>query len=703
MHQGDLFASLNLRPKVSAPSTSIQQAVKKVEDAKRKYQPSVILPQYSILRQKIILIQNLVRQKKITPVSNYFCIRDKDTLWKLAKNIKASKYMPWDSETDSLDPITTRLVGLSIFDKNDDKSYYIPFIHCDTQRNILPDQLTYEEFVDVFGEIFQDSSVRKITHNGVFDNRVVHSNLGLNVKGQYWDTLLFMNAIDENHKNNKLKHLYKEFVDPDSSDDSYDDLFENIPFCFIPIDIGYIYAAGDAHKTDLVKDWQYKMLSGPEYSKMLKHYIDVEAPQLEIVTSMEDRGIAISIETANKLDVEYKELEAQLRQKLDDFFFKHYGLKGINYNSSQQMAEIIYDKMRCEPVDKKNPRGTGEEIIEKLVAKNPEVKILKDLLTYRGTTKLINTYIEALPQQVNKKDNAIHAKFNSHGARTGRYSSNNPNLQNIPSHYNEETGKDDSRIRQIFVPRPGYVFISSDYSQIEPRILAFRSNDTMMLDAYNNGQDLYSLMASGVYKLPYEECLESYGDEGARRRKSMKSVLLGLMYGRQPASIGQQLHMNKRESEKFVDNFYLTYPNIKAYIDETIRMGTLLGYVTTLYGRRRRLPDLNSTNEFLRAEAQRQAVNATIQGSSAEITKKAMLNIYRDDWLNSHDCHLLITIHDETITEVPIELKDEAGERIRSLMIQGAELLQTKMPIKCDVEIYEQAWNLNGYKLKKAV
>jgi DNA polymerase I-like protein with 3'-5' exonuclease and polymerase domains len=221
-----------------------------------------------------------------------------------------------------------------------------------------------------------------------------------------------------------------------------------------------------------------------------------------------------------------------------------------------------------------------------------------------------------------------------------------------------------------------------------------------MIAAYASGKDLYAYMASDVYGVPYEQCLESAGTEAKERRASMKAVLLGIMYGRQAASIGEQLGMNAKQAQQFIDNFFQRYPSIKEYIDETVKMGRLLGYVTTIYDRRRRLPDLNHHNEFIRAEAERQGVNATIQGSSADITKRAMILIHRDEWLNANDCHLVLTIHDEVVVEVPKDKIQEAGKRIQQLMIQGAEILLSVMPVKCDTEVFEKAWTRDGYKLK---
>lgn len=707
MKQQDLFA--NLPKRVSQDKAQIQAgvqcAMKKVDNAK-KYQPNIVLPQYSILRQKIILIENLVKTGRLVAKSNYHIIRDKDTLYKEVQKIKQVGIFAWDSEFDNLTYDQAKLVGISFTNRDTDEHFYVPFIHCDTQRNILPNQLTYAEFAEVAGELFTNPDIKKVTHQyDACDNQVLFYNTGLEVRGQYWDTLLFMNAIDENRRENNLKKLYTELVlKEEGKEESFDSLFEGISFAFVPIDIGYIYACYDAERTDRVFEWQRKFLSAPEYRTMLKHYIEVEAPQIECVSAMQRRGICIDHKTAEDLSKEYTELLNSLQQEMDDFFKSNYGIVNTNYKSAQQMAVIIYDKLGCQPIlkgkDKTPDRGTGEEVIEKLVEKYPHFHILRKLLLYRATAKLLDTYIHAIPKQVSPIDGKLRGRFHSHGARTGRYSSSEPNLQNIPSHFNTITNKDDSRVRHLFIPQEGYVWISADYSQIEPRILAYRCDDFIMLNAYNTGKDLYSLMASQVYNVPYEMCLESAGSEAKMRRGSMKAVLLGIMYGRQAASIGQQLGMNRQQAQQFIDNFFMQYPQIKNYMDETIRMGTLLGYVTTIYDRRRRLPDLNSTGEFQKAEAQRQGVNASIQGSSADITKRAMMKIIKDEFLKENDCHLVLTIHDEVVVEVPKDKILEAGRRIRDLMIDAADILLTKMKVKCDIEVFEQGWTKDGYKLK---
>lgn len=701
MPQNDLFAMLNFKPKTSANEvkSKLNESIKRVE-ASRKYEPSRVLPQYPILRQKIILIQNLAKQGRLEKRDSYNIITDKDTLYKVMQRIKEQKWFPWDTETDNTDPQVAKLVGLSFRDREAQKEYYVPMLHCDTQKNILEGQLTYEEVAEIMEEVFTSPDIKKITQNGVYDIRVIKNNLKLDVKGVYWDTLLGMRFIDFDHRGNSLKQLYDEFILGEKGhSESYESLFNEIPFCFVPIDIAYLYACKDALMTDEVCQWQINKLKQMLDERTMKHIFEIEMKQIEVVANMENRGIMISKENANVLYQEYKELMDEQKAKLDNFFFEYYGIKDINYNSPQQVSHLIYDVMKCESVDKKNPRGTGEEIIQKLVNKNPNLSILQELLNYRGTQKLISTYLEAIPQQADK-DNIIRARFNPYGAKTGRYSSSNPNMQNIPAHKNKATGKDDSRIRWMFVPRPGYVFLSVDYSQIEPRLLAYRSNDYFMLEAYNSGKDLYASMAASVYNMTYEQCLEDYEPGGKERRSSVKSLLLGLMYGRQKWSIAEQLGITVAEAERFIETFFNMFPSIKEYMDDTIRMGTLLGYVTTIYGRKVFYPDLSHPNDYVRQEAQRQAINCTIQGSSAEITKRAMWFIHNDEFLQKNDAHLILTIHDEVVVECPKDRIYEVGKRVRDLMIKGAEILLEKMPVKCDVEVFEEAWAKDGYKLK---
>lgn len=467
--QNNLFGSFLPRKQtgVTENKQNILNAVNRVKTSKEKFQPQVILPQYSILRQKIIMISNLVKQGKLITHKNYRAVTTKDELWKVVKHINETKKCVWDTETDSKDPTVAQFVGMSLMDPVEDKHIYVPSLHCNAQKVLLDNQLTYKEIAEVIGETMENPNIKKFGQNLVYDNRVISNNLKINVKGTYWDTLIAMQLIDENRKNNKLKHLYRELVlkEEGKDTDTFEALFKDLLFCFVPIDVAVQYAAGDTDKTNAVYEWQNKFLSKSDVKDVRKNFLEIQMPQVEVVTAMENRGMSLDTEYAKALHEEYDELLGQIKSRLDIYFKNKFGIENINYKSSSQIAELIYDKLKCPPVDKKKPRGTGTEIIQKLVSDNPSLKILQDILTYRGTSKLLDTYIDSLPNQV-AKDNRLHCRFNINGAKTGRYSSSNPNFQNIPSHHNKVTGKDDFRIRWLFVPKKDHVLLSSDFSLV---------------------------------------------------------------------------------------------------------------------------------------------------------------------------------------------------------------------------------------------
>jgi len=712
VQQKDLFSSIKRPTQPSEVKGLISLASKRVEDGRKKYIPYDItgMPKYAELRAKIIATQQAILNGKLVADESYKIIRTKDQLREALVGVRSCKMLPWDCEFDTVDDyMSAQLIGLSFTDRENDTHYYVPFLHCDAQRNLIEDQLTYKEFVEVAGDVWADPKIKKITHQyAACDNIVFEANLGLRVRGQYWDTLLFQNAIDENFKDKSLKNLYGHYVTGDEKEADFTELFGDLVFAFVPLDVAHIYGAKDSKMTNSVFEAQNAILSEPEYRTMIKHYVETEAPQIETVTSMYVRGVTIDTKMANELSMEYVAYRDEIKAIMDAYLLECYGMTDVNYNSPKQMDHLLYDVLKLSPVGKvknrdtgERERGTGDEIIEKLVAANPSVAIIKNISILRSTEKMLGTYIHGIPDRINKKTGRLHGKLLSHGAATGRFSSREPNLQNIPNYPNKMTGKDDSRIRQLFVPREGYVWISSDYSQIEPRILAVRCMDEHMLDAYNTGRDLYAVMAAQIFHTTYENCLEKNGPEAKARRSLTKFILLGLMYGRQATAIAEQADITKREAEQVIATFYELYPRVKNYIDETVRMCKLLGYSTTLYDRRRRLPAITSPNDFVSAEAERQAVNASIQGSSADITKKSMWLIHNHEWIRENDCHLVLTIHDEVIVEVPKDKIQKAGEIIQQCMIESCEKLTLYMKVTCDVTVYPERWNdPNAYDLE---
>ena len=413
----------------------------------------------------------------------------------------------------------------------------------------------------------------------------------------------------------------------------------------------------------------------------------------------------------------------------------------ISINSPTQLAILLYDILNVPPVSKEKPRGTGEEILVDI-----DLPLCKLILEYRGIYKLLSTYIDKLPETVNPKTNRIHASFNQYGAATGRFSSSDPNLQNIPSH-----NKD---IRQMFRASEGKVLVGSDFSQQEPRILAQFSQDHNLISAYKEGKDLYAWSASLVFHKPYEECKEFYPDgsknpQGKELRGKMKAIILGIMYSKGVKAIAEDLKIPVKEAQNLFDTFFKQFPNVKTFMDETQEFARKNGYVETIWGRKRRLPDMQlpeftfervsskpsnfnplfedfdiedndddaieyykkalskaygfkqkndikaqalkegikiKDNGGFISEATRQCVNSRIQGSAADMTKIAMGRIWRDQKLKDLGFKLLITVHDEVIGECPIENAKEAAERLSAIMIDSAKP-EIQVPMKCDAEI----------------
>ena len=438
---------------------------------------------------------------------------------------------------------------------------------------------------------------------------------------------------------------------------------------------------------------------------------------------------------------------AMYKEQIDNYKMKNPNHKlsdPISLTSPTQLAILFYDILGLTSPDKKSPRGTGEEIL-KHFAKGKEKNICEAILGIRNVDKLLNTYIDKLPQ-IALDDGRIHASYNQYGAKTGRFSSSDPNLQNIPSHNKE--------IRKMFKAQDGYVLIGADYSQQEPMVTAHLSNDKKMQDAFIHGKDIYATIAGLAFHKPYEECLEFREDgtvnpAGKERRTQAKSIVLGILYGRQILSIAEQLGVSTREAQDIYDAVLRAFPQLAQFIDESQGMAKELGYVTTAWGRRRHLKDMqldqyefsysgNVTNfdplafgksvsvevpenvkkSYIKqleraygwqkktqimqqalsqgikikdnggyiAQAERQCVNARVQGSAADMAKLAMIAINNDEKMKELDFHLLIQVHDEVIGECPKENMKEASERLSYLMRTAPSHL-IKLPFRCDCEI----------------
>lgn len=676
------------------------------------------------LENALAVIQELVKSGRLHAEGEVETIRTPERLKEYMDHCKQSGEYVLDVETTGLDIYNDILVGICLYTPGE-TSAYVPFNHTDLQNVRVADQMSEEQVSDIVIPYLQDQELRCINHNIKFDNKKLAWDWKQIIVNIYWDTLIAGYVLNENEPHG-LKPLYNKYIlHGKGSSEDYGDLFEGIPFNYVPIDVATVYGANDGFKTYALYKFQAQYLREDhpreDFRKMYYVFREVEMPLIPLCTDMEMRGVEIREDFAKELSEDFNKEMVEVEAKCDAYVeqFKQYILdhnnlmrltKGtckINYSSPQQVAALFYDIFKLRSVSRKEPRGTGDKIIQKFLstAKKKDTKksrefaeFLENYQRFKEIKKLLGTYVDKIPQVKEPKINAVYTTYNQYGAKTGRFSSSDTvskiNLQNIPSK--------EKRIRKIFKARDGYKLVGGDFSQIEPRVLAFLSGDESMINAYKEGKDLYAIMGSQVYQLPYEDCREFYPDgtvnaEGKHRRTTMKSVLLGIMYERGATAIGEQFNKSAEWAQQLIDNFYKSFPKINQYRLKIENMAETYGYVTTITGRKRRLPDmqLEDKYDYRYQEAHRQSLNSVIQGSSADIMKLSMIAIYNDPRYKALDCHMIITVHDELIMEVPEDHIKEGAELLVGTMKRvGHSLIDLPMSVDAEVNDYWYGENL---------
>ena len=676
------------------------------------------------LENALAVIQELVKSGRLHAEGEVETIRTPERLKEYMDHCKQSGEYVLDVETTGLDIYNDILVGICLYTPGE-TSAYVPFNHTDLQNVRVADQMSEEQVRDIVIPYLQDQELRCINHNIKFDNKKLAWDWKQIIVNIYWDTLIAGYVLNENEPHG-LKPLYNKYIlHGKGSSEDYGDLFEGIPFNYVPIEVATVYGANDGFKTYALYKFQAQYLREDhpreDFRKMYYVFREVEMPLIPLCTDMEMRGVEIREDFAKELSEDFNKEMVEVEAKCDAYVeqFKQYILdhnnlmrltKGtckINYSSPQQVAALFYDIFKLRSVSRKEPRGTGDKIIQKFLstAKKKDTKksrefaeFLENYQRFKEIKKLLGTYVDKIPQVKEPKINAVYTTYNQYGAKTGRFSSSDTvskiNLQNIPSK--------EKRIRKIFRARDGYKLVGGDFSQIEPRVLAFLSGDESMINAYKEGKDLYAIMGSQVYQLPYEDCREFYPDgtvnaEGKHRRTTMKSVLLGIMYERGATAIGEQFNKSAEWAQQLIDNFYKSFPKINQYRLKIENMAETYGYVTTITGRKRRLPDmqLEDKDDYRYQEAHRQSLNSVIQGSSADIMKLSMIAIYNDPRYKALDCHMIITVHDELIMEVPEDHIKEGAELLVGTMKRvGHSLIDLPMSVDAEVNDYWYGENL---------
>ena len=590
---------------------------------------------------------------------NYQIIQSLDELtqWKMkAENIG---YVAFDTETNSLNAVEADMVGFSLCTSEND-ACYVPLLHEENDK-----QIDFDQAIDILKSILEDNGIKKILHNMKFDALVVDK-YDINIKN-YDDTMLMSYSIGSGGIRHKLDTLIKYYFDHDAI--SFKDLIgsgkDKKTFQELPIKEAGKYAAEDADMT--LRLWK-RFKSFMVKDKQVKIYEIIEKPLAQVIMNMEKHGISIDVNKLNELSVKFEE-------KLKNLEKSCYKLIGeeINLGSPKQVGEILFDKLAL-PGGKKTSTGswsTNAEVLENLA--NEGYDFPKILLEWRALSKLKTTYTDTLPTYLNIKTNRIHSSFAMATTSTGRLASSDPNLQNIPIR------SDDGRmIRKAFIPEKGNVLISSDYSQIELRLIAHIADEKNLINAFLDEIDIHSSTASEVFNIPLNDMTPDI-------RRNAKAINFGIIYGISAFGLAKQLNISRTEASEFIKAYFKKYPSIRGYMDETKKFANENGFVKTLLGRKCLVEEINSKNAATRSFMERAAINAPIQGSAADIIKRAMIILGNHKKLAKLETKMLIQVHDELIFETKKENCEESMRIIKKEM-ESANLpiLNLNVPLIAD-------------------
>lgn len=573
----------------------------------------------------------------------------------LVENLLKQKAVCFDTETTSLNELEAELIGMS-FSYKKGLAYYVP---------ISDNQEEAKKTVEIFRPFFEDQNVLKIAHNLKYDYKVL-KNYNLEVEGKLFDTMIahYLLNPDGRHGMDYLSEMYLDYK-PVSIESLIGKKGKNqLTLREVDVQTQTDYAAEDADVT-----FQLYELFAPQLAKenLEDLFYNVEMPLMKVLAKIELTGVKLD---NNWLAQESKDLENDLKI-LESKIFELSG-EEFNMNSPKQLGEILFEKMLLDPKAKKTKTGqyaTSEDVLQKLSSKHD---IISQILEYRTLQKLKSTYVDALPNQIDKKDNRVHTNFSQTTAATGRLASVNPNLQNIP--IRTLRGQ---QIRGAFVSDEGKKIISADYSQIELRLIAEISGEENMIKAFQNNEDIHASTAAKLFNINLEEVTKL-------QRSQAKTVNFGIIYGQGAFGLAEQTGLSRTEAKKMIDAYYETYPRLKEYMAEQVKKAQDFGYVETILGRKRHLKDINSTNFVVKGHAERNAVNAPIQGSAADIIKLAMIKIDSELETQQLKTKMLLQVHDELIFEAPLDEVETAKALIKKEMESA---FPTNVPLLVEVGV----------------
>ncbi len=572
------------------------------------------------------------------------------------KNLMNQTSVCFDTETTGLNPLTAELVGIA-FSWEAGKGFYLPFPE---------DRNEAQELIEVLRPFFENETIEKIGQNLKYDIKVL-AKYNIEVKGKLFDTMLahYLINADMRHNMNVLAETYLNYT-PISITELIGKKGKNqLSMRDVPLEKQTEYSVEDADITLQLKEHFEKELGEANTQKL---FDDIEIPLLRVLAAMELEGINLDKDFLNSLSEDLNSDILNLEKSI-------YEAAGEEFNiaSPKQLGIILFEKMKLVDKPKKTKTGqyaTGEDILSYL-AKDHE--IIQKILDFRGLSKLKSTYVDALPLQVEESTGRVHTDYMQTVAATGRLSSNNPNLQNIP--IRTERGR---QVRKAFVPRnEGYTLLAADYSQIELRIIAALSEEETMIEAFKNGEDIHASTASKVFNVPLSEVTRE-------QRSNAKTVNFGIIYGVSAFGLSNQTDLSRGEAKELIDTYYETYPKLRAYMSKQVDFARDNGYVQTVLGRRRYLKDINSRNAVVRGASERNAVNAPIQGSAADIIKIAMINIYNKLQSGDYKSKMLLQVHDELVFDV---FKPELEDMKTLIKTEMENAYKLSVPLDVDLDI----------------
>ncbi len=610
-----------------------------------------------------------------------------DDIILLIRKIEETKYFVFDTETTGTDPITADLIGISISLKSKE-AFYIPFKSEPSYSSVKFKELNtlfdecfnddehtssdygfkYEEVFSLLSGVFNNSEILKIGQNVKYDLTVL-AKYGIKVFGNIFDTMVASYILKPENRHN-LTSMAKEFLKYQMI--TYEDLLgDEVDIRKIPLEKISEYSCEDADITlQLFNLFSYKLLA-EGLSELCEK---IEFPLVHVLTDMETTGIKIDVEHLAKMS---KALDSDLNNLTGDIY--RLAGKEFNINSTQQLGKILFENLKLTGIKKtKTGFSTDSGVLEALKNEHP---IIKEIIDYRTLSKLKSTYIDALPSLVNPLTGRIHTSYNQTITTTGRLSSSNPNLQNIP--IRSELGKE---IRKAFIPENrNWLILSADYSQIELRIMAHISDDPGFVEAFKNGEDIHATTAMKIFGYTESDWHKLPKDIIQDLRRKAKEVNFGILYGLGPFGLAKRLDISQSEAKEIIDTYHKRFPNVKVYMEETIKKTKKNGYVETLLGRRRFLPDILSRNKNIQGNAERQAINMPIQGTAADMIKIAMVSIHElfDNKFhkNTHSpVKMLLQVHDELVFEVRKDFCEEAE-------VQIIEKMKAALPLKVPIEV----------------